>query len=294
MITIDQELCKACGICGNVCPRYIPETIRENGSNRTRVSQERIHLCMGCGQCGAVCPNAAIEVDGLNKAGFAPVEPCDISERQMLQLLRQRRSVRRYKKKPVSRAEIDRIIDAVSSSPIGTGRSTTGVIVVDDPQTIDKMSRLVYAAYEDLGKKLNNPIARFFMKRKMGRSNFRAVRGFVMPGMEWYIRWYREGRSNEVFRDCPALMLFHSPIDEPIGSENCIVAAYQAIIMAQVLNIGACFNGLIPPVCNRVPEIKNLIGLSDGREVYSSITLGYSKYEFKRVIPRTLAEVRYI
>ena len=27
MVRIDKELCKACGICGHVCPRHILETI---------------------------------------------------------------------------------------------------------------------------------------------------------------------------------------------------------------------------------------------------------------------------
>lgn len=64
--------------------------------------------------------------------------------------------------------------------------------------------------------------------------------------------------------------------------------------MAQVMKIGACFNDLIPPMCNRVPEIRNLLNLSNDREVYSSITMGYPKYKFKRVVPRKLAEVRYL
>jgi hypothetical protein len=115
-----------------------------------------------------------------------------------------------------------------------------------------------------------------------------------MPGMHWYIRWYREGKSNEILRDCPALMLFHSPIYEPMGEGNCLIAAFHAIMMAQIMKIGTCFNDLIPPACNRVPEIRKLLGLPDDREVYASITMGYSKYQFKRIVPRKLAEVRYL
>jgi hypothetical protein len=117
---------------------------------------------------------------------------------------------------------------------------------------------------------------------------------FVMPGMRWYIRWHREGKSNEILRDCPALMLFHSPVYEPVGGENCLLAAFHAIMMAQVLKVGACFNDLVPPACNRVPEIRKLFGLPDDREVYACITMGYPKYEFKKIPPRNLAEVRYL
>ena len=112
--------------------------------------------------------------------------------------------------------------------------------------------------------------------------------------MRWYIHWYREGKGNEILRDCPALMLFHSPILEPLGAENFIIAAFHAIMMAQTMCIGTCFNDLIPPACNRVPDLRKLCGLPDDSEVYASITMGYPKYKFKRIPPRELAEVRYL
>jgi nitroreductase len=79
-----------------------------------------------------------------------------------------------------------------------------------------------------------------------------------------------------------------------MGAENCLIAAFHAIMMAQVIGIGTCFNDLIPPACNRVPEIRKLLDLPDDREVYTGITMGYSKYQFKRIPPRKLTEVRYL
>jgi nitroreductase/NAD-dependent dihydropyrimidine dehydrogenase PreA subunit len=294
MIRINQDLCTACGICGHVCPRHIPVTIENGDKKTTMISPERIGLCMECGHCAAICPNQAIQVECLPEEKFAPVQKFDIDDNQLLSLLKQRRSVRRYKDKPVPREIIDRIIDAAHSAPTGTGRSTTGVIVIDNPKTLAIFSELVYELYEGLEKNLKNPIARIFIKRKAGEKRLRTLQEFVMPGMHWYIRWYRAGESNEILRDCPALMLFHSPINEPVGAENCLIAAFHAILMAQVMSIGTCFNDLIPPACNRVPEIRKLLGLPDDREVYASITMGYSKYKFKRIAPRKLAEVRYL
>ena len=294
IIRINQDLCKACGICGHVCPRHIPVTIENENKKTTMISPERINLCMECGHCVAVCPNGAIQVESLNEEEFASVKAPDINDNQFLALLQQRRSIRRYKDKPVPRKIINRIIDAAHSSPTGTGRMTTGVIVIDNRKTLATFSELAFELYEGLEKNLKNPIARFFIKRQEGKKMLKTLQDFVMPGMHWYIRWYREGKSNEILRDCPVLMLFHSPIYEPMGAENCLIAAFHAIMMAQVMRIGTCFNDLIPPACNRVPEIKNLLGLPDDREVYASITMGYSKYQFKRIVPRKLAEVRYL
>jgi nitroreductase/NAD-dependent dihydropyrimidine dehydrogenase PreA subunit len=294
VISIDREKCKACGICGHVCPRHIPETIERGDEKQTVVSSERIDLCMECGHCEAVCPTGAIHVDGLDREGFGPVEDLGMDEDRLLRLMKQRRSVRRYRNKPVPREIIDGIIKGVGQAPTGTGRRSIGVIVMEEPDTLKAFSEMVYGLYEKLDKNLNNPIARFFIKRQVGERMLHTLTDFVMPGMHWYIRWYREGRGNEVLRDCPALMLFHSPVMEPMAPENCLVAAFHAIFMAQVLGIGTCFNDLIPPACNRVSEIKALLGLPEDREVYSSITLGYPKYKFQRTIPRKLAEVRYL
>lgn len=293
-VTIDQDLCKACGICSHVCPRHVPVTIEDHNEKVTVISSERIGLCMECGHCVAVCPNGAIRVECFDEEKFAPVTPVDIDDNQLLSLMKQRRSVRRYRDKPVPREIIERILDAARSAPTGTAGRTTGVIVIDNPNTLAELSELMYESYEDLEKNLRNPVARFFMKRMIGDKLIRTLQDFVMPGMHWYIRWFREGTSNEILRDCPALMLFHSPLYEPMASDNCTIAAFHSIMMAEVMKIGTCFNHLIPPICNRNTKIRTLIGLPDDREVYASVTMGYPKYQFKRIPPRELAEVRYL
>lgn len=294
MIRINQETCKSCGICGHVCPRHVLETLDQNGKKVTMVSSERSALCMVCGQCAAVCPTGSIHIEGFIAEDFRPVGALDIAEHDLLTLMEQRRSVRRYKNKSVPREELDRIIEGAHRAPTGTGRASTGIIVIDDRDMLGRFSEIAYDFYEKLGRNLKNPIARFFIKKNAGAQMLGTLENFVMPGMKWYIRWYREGKSDEILRDCPALMLFHSPVSEPMGKENCIIAAFHAIFMAETIGIGTCFNDLIPPACNRVKEIRNLIALPPDREVYASLTLGYPKYKYQKVIPRRLAEVRYL
>ncbi len=70
MIQIEQEKCNVCGICGIVCPRHIPEIVKQENEKVTVISEERIHLCMECGHCEAVCPEFAIHVDKLKGQDF--------------------------------------------------------------------------------------------------------------------------------------------------------------------------------------------------------------------------------
>ncbi|MEW5724607.1 MAG: nitroreductase family protein [Thermodesulfobacteriota bacterium] len=294
MIYIDAEACKACGICGHVCPRHVIETIEENGRKRTVVVEERLDVCMECGQCVAVCPNEAVRLEALAFEEFRPLAPVELTGDQFLALLEHRRSVRRYKDKPVPREVLDRALEAARLSPTGTGRPATGVLVINRAEKLEALSGLLYSFYENLERALANPVGRFIVKRRAGARMFRMLQDFVMPGMRWYIKWRREGRSDEIRRDCPVLVLFHCLESEPSGEEVCVIAAFNTILAAEVLGLGTCFNSLIPQACNRSPEIKAFLGLPQDRGVYASITLGYPQYKYQRGVPRRLAEVRYL
>jgi len=294
MISIDETACTACGICEAVCPRHILEIVIEDGKKKNSVSPERVSLCMECGHCVAVCPRDAIRVDTLKDDEFTPVRGADIDGEELLVLMRERRSVRTFKDAPVARETLDAVIEAARVAPTGAGKNTTGVIVIDDPDTLAKLSEHSYTMYEKLEKALKNPIARMIVKRKAGKKGLRTLQDFVMPGMHWYIQWYREGKRNDILRCAPVLMLFHSPTYEPVGEANCLIAAFHAVMVAEAIGIGTCFNDLIPPACNRVAEIRALIDLPDDREVSASVILGHPKYMFRKAPPRKLSDVKYI
>ncbi len=294
MIGIEEDKCTACGICGSICPRRVIETMGEKEEKKAIVSREREGICLGCGQCMAVCPNDAIRLEGMDSDAFKPVRPLDVTEESLLTLMEQRRSIRRYKDRPVPREILDRIIEASRRAPTGTASQSTGVLVIDDPTSLDTLSRMVHEGYQGLEKGLNNPIGRFMIKRKAGPRLYNTLQNFVMPGMHWYLRWKKEGAGDEILRDCRALILFHSPIFEPMGDTNCTISAFHAIFMAEILGVGTCFNDLIPPICNRSREIRDMLGLAEDRDFYSSLTVGFPKYKYQKVVPKKLAEVRYL
>jgi hypothetical protein len=103
------------------------------GKKITTISMQRIDLCMTCGHCVAVYPNDAIRLNGLSSRDYDAVKDLVLDEVQLITLMRQRRSIRRYKNKPVPREIIEKIIAATQSAPTGTGQSSTGVIVIDNP-----------------------------------------------------------------------------------------------------------------------------------------------------------------
>jgi len=64
-ITVNDELCKSCGICYWVCPTH---AIVKGKLNAPKIADQT--LCIGCKQCERLCPDFAIdisEVEGVKE-----------------------------------------------------------------------------------------------------------------------------------------------------------------------------------------------------------------------------------
>ncbi len=293
MIGFDESTCNACGTCAAICPRYVFEHEKKGDRKRTWVCKEREGLCIECGHCMALCPTGSIRVGTMDPDAFVRMDPLDADPKMLTSLLEHRRSVRRYRDRQVPREVLDRIASAgrLAPTPSSVG---LGVIVIDEAEKLARLSEHAYALYEKLLAAQGSFFGRRVLKSKIGAQKLENMSWFLFPALRWYIRWYREGKGNEIMRDCPALMLFHVPVREPSGDESCVMAASFAMLMAECLGVGSCFNGLVTPACNRSEGARAMLGLDGSREVHSALTLGYPVYKFKRSIPRTGGEIRYL
>lgn len=62
-IIVDENRCKGCELCINVCPRgciAVSATFSATGYYPAMLAKEE--CCTGCGMCYLVCPDVAIEV----------------------------------------------------------------------------------------------------------------------------------------------------------------------------------------------------------------------------------------
>ena len=65
IMTVDENVCKGCGLCTVVCPKNIVEIDRtrlnQKGYNPAHVTD--MSSCIACAMCGIICPDSAITVE---------------------------------------------------------------------------------------------------------------------------------------------------------------------------------------------------------------------------------------
>ncbi len=111
MIRIDEAICAKCNTCTQYCPTGI---IAEGPKIREAVHK----FCILCGHCVVACPSGAISVVDLGDCEVPPyAKTIPVSSQAMETFLRRRRSIRHYKKEPVSKEHLEKMIEAMNEDP---------------------------------------------------------------------------------------------------------------------------------------------------------------------------------
>ena len=141
LFTINQETCNQDGICATVCPVGIIES--KHGEYPIPIA-EADELCIRCGHCVAVCPTASLSHKDIPLETCTPIaKKLDISHEQAVQFLRSRRSIRQYKKKPVDKSELKRLIDIARYAPSGHNLQPVEWLVLGDKTNLKRLSGIV-------------------------------------------------------------------------------------------------------------------------------------------------------
>ena len=113
LFQIDESKCKRDGFCVSDCPSGIIQMkTKESFPTPIEGAEE---ICIKCGHCVAVCPTGAITLNVISPKDCGPMSKDFLpSEEQTSYLMRSRRSIRRYKDKPVDRSAIMDLISVAS------------------------------------------------------------------------------------------------------------------------------------------------------------------------------------
>ena len=282
---IDQTHCKNCGICTEVCPTKI---IGQNGS--IQFKQEREHLCQQCGQCMAICPTKAINVKGLSyEHDFHELPPDGQDYNGFMKFISGRRSVRTFKNQPVDDKVIDQIVDSVSYAPFGAAPEKMELSIINNRKTIESALPLISVFFDDLVKKVENPVASFFVRRIAGQEDFQTIKNHLYPIAK--SGNYKLENGDGITRGAPSIIIIHAAKNAEAHSNNGMVYATYIMLAAHAIGLGATMVELVPAALNRNKQLKKIFRVPNENEAIMSVILGYPKYRYKRTIKRHLYRV---
>ena len=292
-IKIKDEICNGCGLCVSVCNDSCLLIL--NG--KARESKSSFFGCYGCGHCMAICPTGAIKIYGRE------ISPADIFElpdkekiptyKQLLALLQNRRSIRKFKDIPIQNDVIERIMTASKTAPMGLPPSDVNVLVLSGKEK-------TRAFAEDFSHYLKGMIfmtSRLFltlMRPFWGKENDEMFKGFISPLFKVYTDEMDKGK-NHITYDAPlALYFYGSPYSDPADS---IIAATYAMIAAETCGLGSCMLGGIHPLIQkgrraRLFREKHKIKGKSREGIF--IVFGYPDVTYRQGIKRTFASIQMI
>ena len=291
-ISINKVTCSACGLCAEICPNRI---MTKDGVDGISLRLDRLTLCIKCGQCMAVCPSQAVVVDGLTyERDFFALPKGSAEDMPFLEMIKTRRAIRVFKNQPVPRELLERVVEAITFAPPGFTPLKTELTVVQDTAVIRQALPEMISVYDMLVKAMDNPIARFIVRRKVGATTFKTLRRHIVPLMKSRLPELKQGTEDTITRYAPAMIVFHAHRDAENYEEDVHIALTYGFLEAHALGLGGSAMSIIPPPIQRSPLLRKLFSIPDTNVVVGSMILGYPKYRYKRGIKRNLKSVTWI
>ena len=252
---VDEEKCIHCGRCIKDCMSRI---FAFNENKIPTVIEERENNCIKCQHCLSVCPTGAISVLGKEPQNSVEFKHAFNSD-EVLQLIKERRSVRFYKKQNVEKETIQKLKDMLSYVPTGVNNHGLHFSFVEDVSVMDKFREKVKDVLVNLVS--TNKIA----QKKFGRYADAIVKG-----------------NDIIFRGAPHMVVVSSPKNAPCKDVDPIIALSYFELYAKSLGIGTCWCGLAYACFTQVPGLKNIIKVPHTHDIAYVMLFGYPDIDYSR------------
>ena len=137
-ITIDTEKCTKDQLCALSCPSLVITMDTEDGYPAAVEGFEE--LCISCAHCLAICPTGALTWKGIGPGQCAPLDADMPSPEQLTRLIKGRRSIRRYKKQPLEKSTIERLLELTRYAPSGHNAQPVNWLVISGRDKLDELA----------------------------------------------------------------------------------------------------------------------------------------------------------
>jgi nitroreductase/NAD-dependent dihydropyrimidine dehydrogenase PreA subunit len=291
---IDHDACTLCGRCIDVCPKKV-----------LAVSEKKISVsvdeCMLCSHCYTVCHYNAIHFDpdalvNLKFLSFPYSEkmiaPGMFSAVELVNFIRSRRSVRKFKNDPVARETISDLIEFAVAAPSGSNCQEWEFLAINGRDRVWELALEIKKFFVRLNRLAKNPFIRYLSVPVAGTALIRYHREH-MDSVETALRESEAGHDL-LFHSAPSVIILHSAMEGSTPVEDAQYAAYNMTLLGHALGLGTCFIGYAVESINRSAALKRYLGIPDGNRVTAVIALGYPDASFEKPALRKKFPLRFM
>jgi nitroreductase len=259
-----------------------------------RIDQALFFGCIACGACMAVCPHDCIRVEGrdLSPEDVFPLPPksSTASYNSLLALLQKRRSIRNFQDRPVTQESLEKIIEIVSTAPMGIPPSDVAVLVLENKAAVQRFTTDVIAFFKQI-QWLFSDVVLTLLRPFMSAENAALFRDFLAVAIKGILEKYVEGEDWLTYDAPSALYFYSSPFTDPADP---IIAATYAMLAAESLGLGSCLLGTIPYCFQYSRKLRDKYHIPKKSQGGLMLVLGYPAINYRQGIRRRLAKVRYV
>ncbi len=264
LLIVDESKCKKDGFCARDCPTAIIRLKHKESYPEMVPGGEK--FCLTCGHCVAVCPHGALSHKMVALEDCPPIQKeLGIDEAQVVQFLRSRRSIRFFKKQPVEKQKIQRLIEIARYAPTGSNAQLVEWLVFNGRDTVREFAKMVAD-----------------WARALLEKDPRAAKMAYIPGI--VAAW--DAGYDAALRGAPALVVASAPKEDLNGTVNLTLALSYLELAAPSLGLGTCWAGILKGALLAWPPLQKAIGLPEKHTHFYPMTLGYPKAKYFRLPER--------
>jgi len=189
--------------------------------------------------------------------------------------MRARRSVRHWKKQPVEREVIEKLIECARYAPTGHNNQTVRWMVING---FDEVHRLAGMAIDWTRHTLSEPTEAAARLRAM----------HIDLSVE---KW--EAGIDVPCRHAPHVIVAYAPDDFPSGKADCVIALTHLELAAPAFGLGACWGMHFNHAATNWPPMQEALGFPPGHTPHGAMMIGYPKFRFQRLPLRNEAQIMW-
>ena len=268
-LRIDEAKCLRCGACAEDCPAGPLAMNSENGL--PTVAEGGAERCLRCQHCLAICPVGALSIFGRDPDAAEANEKLP-APGELLNLIRCRRSFRRYRRENLPSATMEKLLEMPAWVPTGVNDHRLRFSVIDDLAVMERFRR-------SAGEKVLAAIA----AGGPAGERFARYRDRILAG------------DDVIFRGAPHLIVVSSPADAPCAAADPVIALSYFELYAQSLGVGTVWAGIVTWILQAIPALRAELGIPDDETVGYAMLFGPTDLKYPRGTlpePVTLRRIR--